>query len=153
MTDDIAAAVESPYEALSFEEKMGLLVETEMLLSELDQTKRALRASILEEIGRDKPMTFIANDPGSELGYGVTATRVRGAHRWKYNPKAVMRRLKERDEVEMFTNTSLDTKLFNQVLTNNEDFHAYFDDIVSSKYDNDKLMVKGLTDLLKARGL
>lgn len=145
-------ATTNPLALLDMEELMGLLVENEMLAAEFANTIRDIRAELKERVFRGEPYDHIVKDPkGGEMGYTVTAHRTKGVFRWKYNPKQVMNRMVEIGD-NSFIKRSLDAKTFNSALNENDALLEDYSDIVTGKHDDDRLMVKGLSNLLKAVG-
>lgn len=150
-TEDVP--ITNPLALLDMEELMGLLVENEMLAAEFAHNIRDIRAELKERIFRGDPYDYIVKDPkGGEMGFTITAHRTKGQHRWKYNPKQVMNRMVEMGD-NSFIKRSLDAKTFNSALNENEALLKKYSDIVTGKHDDDKLQIKGMKELLKARGV
>jgi len=140
--------------SLTMDEIMKLLVEAEEYVKHFSRNVSDIRAELSVRVERGDPYDFVVKLDGEDrMGMTVTVTKVKGAERWKYNPKAVMNRLEEYGMASGFTKRSLDTSTFNKALTNNEDIYEQFLDVVRRDRSPDHIQIKGLDKLLKARGM
>ena len=143
--------LDKPLEMLNTHDLVEELIELEAMAEEVAREIAAARAELKERMKIGEPYDHIVKVDGEDrMGMTIRVQRTRGAHRWKYNPKMVMNHIREKG-YNGFITESLDTKTFNQALSNNEDMALEFSAIVRSEYDDDRLVVKGLKEVLEKR--
>lgn len=146
--------LDKPLDLLSIPELVDELIELEAMAEDIGREIAEARAELKERIKQGEPYDHVVKVDGEgQLGMTVRVQRTRGAHRWKYNPRQVENRLRSLRYGDGFLKTTLDTKTFNNALAAEEAVYEDFSDIVRSEYDDDRLVVTGLKELIKHRGL